>query len=260
MNSHVINEQFSELEEFAIGIPKHFDSIGEIVQNHRNVIKKVATPQGTFIIKNFKGMYFFNRLAYSIFRKSKAERSYLYSLLLRDKGILTPPPVAWIDCYRWGLLKQSYFISLYYPYKTLLDIFKQLDVNDYKAKKNLYNRVANFALTLHRLNIYHDDFSTGNILVIENPDHYSFALVDLNRVEFRKVSYREGLQNFAKLGVPKEDMNMLIGEYAVLSGQPIEKSIDAFWKSRKRSEFVRSIRKNIRRYTLTPLEKIVAGK
>jgi hypothetical protein len=260
MNPYMINEEFSELKEFALGIPKYFDSIGEIIQDHRNVIKKVATPQGTFVVKNFKGMYFFNRLAYSIFRKSKAERSYLYACLLRDKGILTPPPIAWIDCYRWGILTHSYFISMYYPYKTISEIFKQLDPNDYDAKKTLYNRVASFALTLHRLDIYHDDFSTGNILVIENPDHFSFALVDLNRVLFRKVTYRDGLQNFAKLGVPKEDLNMLIGEYAILSGQPVEKSIDAFWETRKRSDFVRSIRKNIRRYTLTPLEKIMGRK
>ncbi len=137
MNPYKINEKFLELEEFALGIPKYFDRIGEIIQDHRNVIKKVATPQGTFVIKNFKGMYFFNRLAYSIFRKSKAERSYLYALLLQEKGVLTPPPIAWIDCYRWGLLTHSYFISIYYPYKTLSEILKQLDHNDVRCKENL---------------------------------------------------------------------------------------------------------------------------
>lgn len=260
MDHYTINEEFSELKEFALGIPKTFDRIGEIIQDHRNVIKKVATPQGTFVIKNFKGMYFFNRLAYSIFRKSKAERSYLYALLLRDKGILTPPPVAWIDCYRWGFLTHSYYISMHYPNKTLSETFKLLDVNDYDAKNNLYKRLASFTLTLHRLDIYHDDFTFGNILVIETPDHLSFALVDLNRILFRKVSYRYGLQNFSKLGVPKEELNTLIREYAELAGQPVEKSIEAYWASRKRSEFFRGIRKKIRKYTLTPLEKIMAGK
>ncbi|HMG91811.1 MAG TPA: lipopolysaccharide kinase InaA family protein [Chryseolinea sp.] len=260
MNRYMINEGYLPLEEFVLGLPKSFDGIGEIILNNRNVIKKVATPQGTFVIKNFKGMYFFNRLAYSLFRKSKAERSYLYSLRLRDKGILTPPPVAWIDCYRWGLLTDSYFISAYYPSKTLSQIFKEPGLDDYEAKKTLYKRLASFALTLHRLDIYHDDFSSGNILIIDNPDSFSFALVDLNRVLFRKVSYRDGLQNFAKLGVPKEDLNMLIREYAILSGQPIDNSIDAYWATKKRSDFVRSLRKNIRRYTLTPLEQIVGGK
>jgi serine/threonine protein kinase len=259
MNRHMINGEFPELEEFALGIPKDFDRIGDIIQNNRNVIKKVTTPQGTFVIKSFTGMYFFNRLAYSIFRKSKAERSYLYSLLLRDKGILTPPPVAYIDCYSWGLLTNSYFISKFYPYKTLSDILKQLDVNNYDYKKKLYHHVASFTLKLHKLDIYHDDFSLGNILVIDNPDGFSFALVDLNRVVFRKVSYSYGLQNFAKLGIPEEDLNMLIREYATLSKQPIEKSIDAFWSTRKRSDLARSIRKKIRKYTLTPIEKIVAS-
>ena len=260
VNPYMINEEFLELKEFALGIPEHFDRIGEIIQDHRNVIKKVATAHGTLVVKNFKGMFFFNRLAYSIFRKSKAERSYLYSLLLRDKGVLTPPPVAWIDCYHWGLLTSSYFISMYHPHRTLSEIVSQGDLNDSDAKKALYSRLASFALTLHRLNIYHDDFSLGNILVIEDPNYFSFALVDLNRVVFRKVSYRSGLQNFAKLGVPKEDLNLIIREYAILSCQPIQKSIDTFWAARKRSEFFRSIRKSIRRYTLTPLEKMVSEK
>jgi len=260
MNPYMINEEFLELKDFALGIPKNFDLMGEIIQDHRNVIKKVTTPQGTFVIKNFKGMYFFNRLAYSIFRKSKAERSYLHALLLLDKGILTPPPIAWIDCRRLGLLTQSYFISLYYPSKTLSEIFQRLDVNDYDAKKNWYKRLASFTLKLHRLEIYHNDFTFGNMLVVETPDQFSFALVDLNRIAFRKVSYRDGLQNFSKLGVPKEELNMLIREYAELSSQPVEKSIATYWASRKRSEFVRSIRKKLRKYTLTPLEKITTGK
>ena len=260
MNSYKVNEEYSELEQFVVGMPKSFDHIGEVVHDHRNVVKKVTTPQGTYIIKNFKGMYFFNRLAYSIFRKSKAERSYRNALLLLEKGILTPPPIAWMDCYRWGLLTQSYFISVFYPHKPLSEVLKHADHNDIDAKKTLYNSVASFTVKLHRLGIYHDDFSLGNILVIKNPDGFSFALVDLNRIMFRKVSYRSGLQNLTKLGFSKDDLNMLISEYAVLSGQSIERSIHTFWATKKRAEFVRSIRKNIRKYTLTPLEKLVAAK
>ena len=73
------------------------------------------------------------------------------------------------------------------------------------------------------------------------------------------MSYSDGIQTFAKFAVPMEDLNMIIREYAILSSEPIEKSIDAFWATRKRSDFVRSIRRGIRKYTLTPLEKIVAG-
>jgi tRNA A-37 threonylcarbamoyl transferase component Bud32 len=260
MNPYVINEEFLELEEFVLGIPKNFDHIGEIIQDNRNIIKKVTTPQGTFVIKNFRGMYFFNRLAYSIFRKSKAERSYLHARHLQAKGFLTPPPIAWIDCYRWGLLTESYFISKYHQHKTLYQALAQLDPGDYNAKKNLYSRVAKLAADLHRLDIYHDDFSVGNILVTGDPDNISLALVDLNRVELGKVSYLHGLQVFSKLDLPKDELNELIGEYAALSSQSVEKSIDAFWATRKRAEVLRSLRRNIRRYTLTPLEKMLAVK
>lgn len=257
--SFKVREEFTEFRDFTLRLPHDFDRMGLAIHNTRNIVKKISTPHGTVVVKNFKGMYFFNRLAYSLFRKSKAERSYNYSQQLNNKGIITPPHVSWIDCFTLGLLTRSYFVSVYYPYDTLEKI---LTYNLYERpqKISLFHQLAAFISMLHALGIYHEDLSMGNIMVIPAQDTYKFGLVDLNRVRFRRfVPYRKGLRNLSTLKLNQQDMNMLIREFALISGQSPETSIRSFWKYRERSTVLKRIRRTIRKYTVGPLE-IMFGK
>lgn len=257
MVSFTINEKFSDLRDLVLNLPVNFHQIGSVIQDNRNVIKRINTEKGTVIVKDFRGMYFFNRLAYSLFRKSKAERSFLYSVMLNERDILTPPHVSYMDIYKWGFLTKSYFVSIYYPYKTLREFLKDNE-NNTKNRTSLYHHLAVFVKKLHDREVYHKDFSLGNILVIPNDKGFQFALVDLNRIKFRKVSYKEGLRNFNTLEISTGDMDTLLTEYSILSNQSAEESVKMFWKYKKRASSLRRIRKSIRRYTLTPLEKAIA--
>lgn len=256
MKAITVRPEFSALKEFTATLPKAFDAMGCVIHNSRNVIRKVDTDHGTYVVKNFKGMYFFNRLAYSLFRKSKAARSYTYSALLNEHGIMTPPHVAWLDCYTLGLLTRSYFVSVYYPYQTLEQAIQYYDIYDPSYKEPLLHDVAAFALKLHQLGIYHEDFSLGNILVIPTTRGYTFALVDLNRIKFRAVSYDKGLRNFITLRASPDDVNAVVGEYARLCGKPVQDAIDLFWKYEQRKMSLRRRRRRFRRYTIGRLERI----
>jgi serine/threonine protein kinase len=260
MKTYLVRPEFSQLQQFTETLPDTFDQTGLVIHNSRNVIKKIITDEGTFVVKNFKGMYLFNRLAYSFFRRSKAVRSYLYSGMLNDKGIITPPHVAWIDCYKLGLLTQSYFVSVYFQYETLDQVIQYYDVYDRSYKVSLFRDLAAFALKLHKLGIYHPDFSLGNILVIRSLSGYQFAMVDLNRVKFKKVQYRDALRNFITLRMAEEDQIMLVREYALQANRSAEGSIAAFLKDQDRKMSFRRLRRKIRRYTLTPLEKLLFSK
>lgn len=254
MTSYTVREGFADLKDFTTNIPKTFDSRGVVIHNSRNVIKKMDTGGRLYVVKHFKGMYFFNRLAYSLFRPSKAVRSYNYSALLNQKGISTPPHVAWIDCYRLGLLTRSYFVSVYSPHETLGQFIRH-SVNG--IEKALLGHLAAFILKLHRLGIYHEDLSLGNVLVNKTNDGYDFALVDLNRIKFRKINYRRGLRNFGTLRMDPTELHALIREYARLAGQDPERSVSTFRKYEKRKTFLRRLRRRIRAYTVTPLEKLL---
>ena len=259
MKHYKIGDEFSELKEFILNLPDTFDNMGSVIVNNRNIVKKIDTERGTIIIKSFKGMYFFNRLAYSFLRKSKAERSYINSAILNDKGILTPPNVGWLDCYHGRLLGDSYYISAYSPYQTLRDILKEND-HDIQFKTSLYHHLLLFIAKMHRLDVLHNDLSLSNILVIPNSDGYEFSIVDLNRVRFQKVSFREGLKNFHKLEIPEDELNNLIRAYAVQAGESPQAAVDLFWADTNRTRYIRSLRKGLRKFTLTPLEKIIKGK
>jgi tRNA A-37 threonylcarbamoyl transferase component Bud32 len=247
-----LSDEFTQLRDFILALPTKFDTVGTVIQDNRNIVKSITTPQGLVVVKKFSGMYFFNRLAYSLFRKSKAARSYLYSKLLNEKGISTPAPIAWLDCYNYGLLNESYFVSLHKPDKTL----RQMTEANGTFKNFLYKHLASFALTLHQLGIYHDDFSSGNILIHESEDGYDFSMVDLNRIKFQKVSFEQGLQNLAKLALTDEEFNILVSEYARIQNRSPEKSCKLFWSFKRRSSFLRKIRKRLKKYALTPMETI----
>ena len=250
-----IRKEFSELQEFAMSLPDTFDKIGSVMLDNRNIVKKIAIPQGTFVVKDFKGMYFFNRLGYSLFSRSKAEKSFRNSRVLNEKGISTPAHVGWIDCYNLGLLTRSFFISVYHPYETLREVLKR-NLHDKSHKSLLYHHLVKFIVKLHKAGIYHDDFSLTNMLVKPTTDGYQFSLVDLNRIRFMKVNFRQGLQNFGKLEIPTEDLNKLIRNYAIEVGESPDTSTDLFWADNKRFQYLRKLRKTLRRYTLTPLEKL----
>jgi hypothetical protein len=254
MIKYDIRNEFEVLKEFAVKLPEKFDNIGSVILDNRNVVKKVTMPEGTFVVKDFKGMYFFNRLGYSLFSISKAERSHVNSKFLNEKGISTPPHVGWIDYYSWGLLKRSFFISVYQPHETVRELLKQHN-NDKPVKISLYQHLVKFMLKLHRLGVYHDDFSLANILAEPTSDGYQFSLVDLNRVRFAKVSFRKGLHNFSKLDIPKDDLEKLISEYAIQAGRPANESVALFYADNRRILFLRNFRKKLKKYTLTPIEQ-----
>lgn len=260
MRAITVRKEFSALRDFTTNLPQTFEREGLVIHNSRNVIKKIVTNQGTLVVKNFAGMYFFNRLAYSLFRKSKAARSYQYSAILNDKGIKTPPHVGWIDCYSMGLLTRSYFVSVFYPYRTLDEMIRYYDIFDPSLNEGLIEALAVFIQSLHLKGIYHEDLSVGNILVIRNLNGYDFALVDLNRIKFRHVTTEDGIKNFATLLIREDHMNALIRKYAKLRGQDAADVIASFWSYKKRKSQIRRLRKSVRRYTLTPLESLFRKK
>jgi len=257
MVAYEVSSDFNDRKDYLLSIPSSFAQSGLVIRDDRNVIKRITNDQGDFVVKYFSGMYFFNRLMYSLFRKSKAQRSYLYSKLLNAKGIQTPPAVAWIDYYRWGLLKASYFINQYSPqkmYEQLLDEYRMTDPHE---KDVLLRALAEFVFHMHSLGFFHDDLSLGNVLVTRRDGAYQFSLLDLNRLKIGRVGFRSGLMNFTKIGLPVEETEMIIRTYAEFRGRSGEKAVRTFWYIRKLFSNLIDFRRAIRRHTLTPIERFL---
>ena len=257
MKYYEISQEFVALKDFVLQLPGVFQTTGTLIHGRRNILRKVSIPEGDFMVKNFKAMYFISRIVFSIFRISKAERSYRHAEILKRNGFTTPANVAWLDRYSMGLLIESFYISEFCTWKTFHETMTSFG-EDKEQKENLIKHLAQFAFRLHEAGIYHLDFSTGNILIIPPLHSYHFALVDLNRMKFGKFNYNALLKNFVRLDLQVEDMNMLIREYAILSGKHPEESIRIYWNSKERISSFRRFRKRVRQYTLTPIERGIA--
>ena len=98
------------IKDFVFNIKDNFKADVKVLHNQRNVIKLFEINGRKYVVKSFKVPHLFNRVVYSFFRKSKAERSYINTKKLESLNIGTPPPVAYIEFYSSFLIKESFYI------------------------------------------------------------------------------------------------------------------------------------------------------
>lgn len=214
----------------------------------RNVVEKVCMQGKDYVVKTYKRPNFFNRLAYTYLRKSKAKRAFLNALHLLELGIETPAPVAYIEIYRKGLFSKGYFISEYVPYHTIRETFdgKTPESNDH----NLKAEFMKFTLALHEKKVLPLDFNSGNIFYYFDTEKecYRFALTDINRMQFGKTpSTYAVMRSFEQLGVPVDGLYKLALYYSSQKGSDLEYSMFIFLFHRLRSRIKRFLKKKAKR-------------
>ena len=189
-----------------------FNQIGSLLKDERNVVKVSNIKGIPVVIKYFKRISFFNRIIYGLFRKSKAQRAYENAGFLTNNGITTPLPVAFVDMLKHGLLQESYFISLYVDCKSSEGLFYLPLEQSSEALKAF----AAFTYKLHKLGVFHADYSPGNVLYANSPEGYDFCLIDNNRIRFRNYSRKRALRNLRRINMPLDRYAVFAMEYARL--------------------------------------------
>jgi len=99
-----------------------------------------------------------------------------------------------------------------YTYTIREALKKQLNKteNEYNS---IYKAFAKFTFELHEDNIFHDDYSPGNILIKETTEGYEFKIVDINRMSFNTLTEIKRAQNFEKLWALDEILEVMADEY-----------------------------------------------
>jgi hypothetical protein len=235
----IINPRYSFLTQYIQQIPKHFESLTEILYKDRNVIKADEVSNVKLVIKSFHRNYLTNRIRYSFFHPSKAKRAYDNGLELIQRGFLTPEPVAFIERFEYGLLNQSFFICLRTD-------FTKLEFHFATGGKLLMKDLAAFTFDLHKSGTYHLDYSNGNILCKKEDDHYQFSLVDNNRMKFGKFSYHRRLENFRLLGLSHDNLVIVASEYARLENRDQGEAVEHVVRSERRHSERRKFRKRLK--------------
>ena len=218
-----------------------FENAGESIWKKRNTLKIFTLSGREVIVKSFKVPHLVNRFAYRYLRKSKAQRSYEHARILRQKGILTPDPIGYREEFSLIGLGSSQYIS------TKLDYdfdFNALYDAGFENRDRILEKFTEFTFQLHERGIHHLDHSRGNTLIVKRgEDQWDFYLVDLNRMRFENMDYQKRMDNFSRLGLTPDMIEIVSRAYAKLIGEDVDQvraditaSCNAFDKKKEKKK------------------------
>lgn len=212
----VIADTYKTLESELQRIITTYEETGKLIYDgSRNSLKKFSLPDQEIIVKAFRAPNLINRIVYRFFRKSKAERSFLYAKKLASLDIGTPKAVAYFEKFSFFFFKDSYYISEFLD--SDLTYRELITHPNYPDRKEILQLFTAFTKNLHDNGVLFKDHSPGNTLIRKNGENsYAFYLVDLNRMEFKDLTYRERIANFARLTPEKEMVRIMAYAYADL--------------------------------------------
>lgn len=231
--NYEINKHYKHLNHFVLKIQNHFKKADNAIHKARNEIKVIEYENHVLVVKSFKVPHLLNKIIYTFFRSSKAQKSYEYSLKIAP---FAPTPIAYIEFKKFGLIENSYFISEHFDYN--FTIREPLLDDDFEEKEKILKAFAKFTYALHEKGILHLDYSPGNILIKKENNDYTFKVVDINRMKFKTLSLDERLKNFSMLWTNDKDIQVIATEYALLSSNETSYCIKkAIYYSQKLKDF-----------------------
>lgn len=225
-----LNPAFIDQKEELCALVSNFDALDDPnAIGSRNTIKNVVFKGKTLCIKAFKKPNFINRIAYTFFRKSKAERSFTYANRLLDLGIGTPKPIAFFEFNTNGLLDRSFYISEQLDSDwTYRDLTTNFDVPDHELILRAFTR---FTYDFHEKGVLFLDHSPGNTLIKKVGNNYNFFLVDLNRMKFKNLTFEERIKNFRKLTIHSSMIKIMSDELSLITNYNFDKIYSLMWQA-----------------------------
>ena len=213
MNYEAPNERH---KDFVTNIKNYFNQEkNKIIYDKRNIIKIVKFENKEYVVKSFKTPHLLNQIIYRFFRDSKARRSFDNSYKLKKIGINTPLPVGYIEFPTRFRFKECFYISEFYDYD--FEIRAIFNDKEFKERENILKKFMEFTYKLHKKNVYHIDYSPGNILVKKTAYGYEFSIIDVNRMKFMEFDDDLRMKSLAKLSSNQADNEFIVKEYAKIS-------------------------------------------
>ena len=225
-----LNQAYTNQKEDIFSLVTNFDALDDPnAFGSRNKIKAINLNDKPLCIKSFKRPNVINRIAYTFFRKSKAERSYTFAHRLLSLGIGTPEPIAFFEFKKYGLIKKNFYISEQLDSDlTYRDLTKNFDYPDYE---NILRAFTRFTNELHNKGVLFLDHSPGNTLIKKVGNQYHFFLVDLNRMRFKQLSFEERINNYRKLTVHSSMVEIMSDELSKITNYDFDKINALMWAS-----------------------------
>jgi len=222
MQKYKVSSSFKNFQDSIFNIKTIFSNNTNSIHQARNILKVITINNTEVVVKAFRIPNAINQFAYAYIRKSKAYKSYFNAIKLTELRIQTPEPIGFIEFYRNGFFKESFFLSKYFKYEITMANVRDDNLDD---KKEILEAFTKYTYNLHKNGVWHIDYSGGNILINRKNNQYEFSIVDINRMEFKTISEYDGLENFNKLWLNEEDLTNIAKKYAQLASLDQEKAI-----------------------------------
>ena len=228
-------------------LEEQFTANENLLYAKRNVIKKMQLGSQAVVVKSFKPPGLIRALIYANVQKSKALRSYENALKLQQLGILTPEPIAVIEYTRGYRLTESYYITRHYPHEyTMEAVLKKAAASDQSMECSeqsqsmaIVEAFVQFTFNMHQANVLHCDHNPNNTLIGEKDGAFEFAIIDLNRMRFKKLSLVQRLNEFVRLSDDPFVLSKISTTYAQCLGLPANGCHDILMKLMRRRGRIR---------------------
>lgn len=232
-----INPDFTAYKDFIVNLPGRFNSEGETLYVGRNVVKTFSLDGVTLVVKRFKRPNIVQAVAYTFFKKSKAERAFLFAKLIRERGFNTPREVAFIEKKHNGLLQDSFFVATSCTLPQLSKLLRRPDFD-----RNVAAQLGRYIVRLHEKGVLHGDMNLSNILYDRASDgSCTFWLIDTNRSAFKQTSKDDCLENLKRLTHERPLLEYIVRSYAIERGwnedetvRGVMQRLDDFEKKKQR--------------------------
>lgn len=241
-----IQPAYRDYSAFISQIPDIFDTEGEMIYQGRNTIKRFMYEGREWIVKRYKKPNLIQRISYTFFKKSKAERAYLFSYELQARGIDTPEGIAYIEIKKTGLLNDSFFISTSCNDRTVYSAWGGKEEFD----THLADCLAAFFVQMHTKGVLHGDPNLNNVLYHKEDEKgaFAFSVIDTNRSVFKSSPTRqECLDNLKRVTHQRAVLRYITTRYAILRKWNPEESVNTVMKALDRFERRNRIKQTLKK-------------
>jgi hypothetical protein len=211
-----------------------------VLRDARNRIWNVDDPRGlpgqlSVKLNRVAGI---KRITYR-FRPSKGRRHWDNACVMRQRGVMTPMPVAFFERHRAPGIRDSWYICEFVPdafsarevyaaFRDGADTFHGLDKNAW------FDLLAAFVCRMHDMQINHRDLSAGNLLLHRGPDGgLQPMLIDIGRAWIwrgpgSRLSVRRRLADLMRIAykLDWDDRERFVSSYQAAWG----KSLPRWWR------------------------------
>ncbi len=216
-----LDSNYSALKPWLDNIKLNFSTQGEVLQTGRNEVRKIVFDSQPIVIKSYKTPNILQSFVYGFIRKSKAQRSYIYSQRLTKLGISNPRAICYIEYTAMGCIRESYYLSEGFQYDYNLREFFASKPAPEKVS-SVVKEIAKFTYLQHQNGVLHLDYNPTNILMRPVADGHQLAMIDFNRMAFKNPSMSQRAKSLIHLSTDQLILAELATEYAKLHATAVE--------------------------------------